>query len=54
MLKVSDNKSCVKFSYVDPTSKVDLNKSSEVIQHFLSFRDAEQLRMFVDTTYEGQ
>lgn len=40
ILKVDDNKHCVKFSYKDPATKVDLGKSRDIIQHFMSIRDA--------------
>lgn len=52
VLKVNENKSCVKFTYKDPTQKVDVRKTQDIINHFLSFRNADKLRMFVDTTFE--
>ena len=54
VLKVNDNKSCVKFSYKDPVKKVDLNTSPDIINHFMSIRNEESLRMFCDTTYDEQ
>ena len=54
VLKVNDNKSCVKFSYKDPATKVDLNTSPDIINHFMSIRNEESLRMFCDTTYDEQ
>ena len=54
ILKVSDNKHCVKFTYKDPKTKSDLdgNTSPEIIKHFLSIRDSEELKIFVDTTFD--
>lgn len=54
ILKVNDNKHCVKFTYKDPVTKVDLNgnKNPEIIKHFWQLRDAEELRIFCDTTYD--
>jgi len=39
VLRVEDNKCCVKFSYRDIASKLDLAKASDVNQHFKSLRD---------------
>ncbi len=54
ILKVNDNKHCVKFTYKDPATKVDLNGNTnpEIIKHFLSIRDEENLRIFCDTTFD--
>jgi len=57
ILKVNDNKHCVKFTYKDPQSKVILNGNTnpEIIQHFWQLRNADELRIFCDTTFdEGQ
>lgn len=54
MLRVNDDKSCVKFSYRDPETKVDLSSSNDIISHFMGIRNAEELRMFCDTTYDEQ
>lgn len=52
VLRVDDQKNCVKFSYRDPASKKDVRKTPDIIEHFLSFRNAPELIMFVDTTFE--
>lgn len=54
ILKVNDNKSCVKFSYKDPQTKVDINinDNAAVFNHFRNIRDDDKLRMFNDTTYD--
>lgn len=52
VLQVSEDKHCVKFSYRNPTNKRDISGPA-AIKHFISFRDSEQLRMFCDTTFEG-
>ncbi len=52
ILKVNENKNCVKFAYTDPTTKADLNKMHTIVQHFIKIRDAEPLRIFCDTTFE--
>ena len=55
ILHVSDNKHCVKFSYKDPATKVDISNNPDIINHFMSIRDNTALAMFNDTTYdEGQ
>lgn len=51
VLHVSEHKNCVKFSYRDPVTKLDIT-GTQAIQHFMSIRDAENLRMFCDTTYD--
>jgi hypothetical protein len=51
VLSVNQHKNCVKFSYRDPVTKVDVT-GAQAIQHFMSIRDAENLRMFCDTTYD--
>lgn len=54
ILQVSENKHCVKFTYKDPKTKSDLNGNTnpEIIRHFLSIRDCENLKIFVDTTFD--
>jgi len=52
VLRVDENKCCVKFSYRDPTTKKDLPKSSDVNQHFKMMRDDDSLRMFNDATFD--
>jgi len=54
VLRVEDNKCCVKFSYRDLTSKLDLAKASDVNQHFKSLRDHMDLRVFNDATFDEQ
>lgn len=51
VLTVSDSKNCTKFNFRDPATKVDINNAA-VIQHFMEVRDASELRMFCDTTFE--
>lgn len=51
VLRVNDYKCCAKFSYKDPSTKIDVNEQSEAISHFMSVRDAPSLRMFCDTTF---
>lgn len=53
VLKVNENKNCVKFSYRDLATKLDIS-GAQTIRHFLSIRDCEELRMFCDTTFEGE
>ena len=52
ILKVDDNKHCVKFSYKDPQTKIGVSNNLDILNHFKSIRDDETLRMFCDTTYE--
>ena len=52
VLKVNDDKHCVKFSYRDPATKRDIS-GPDAIKHFMSLRDCTELRMFCDTTFEG-
>ena len=54
ILKVNENKHCVKFAYKHPEKKTDLGNSNEIIKHFMSIRNAESLRMFCDTTFDEQ
>ena len=54
ILKLESGKHCVKFSYKDPETKVDvtINDNSAIYSHFKSLRDDERLKMFNDTTYD--
>jgi len=52
VLEVDEHKHCIKFSYRDPESKLDLPKASDVNAHFKMLRDHESLRMFNDTTFD--
>ena len=52
VLKVNDHKSCVKFSYKDPNTKLDLPASPDLVRHFMQIRDSKELRMFCDTTFD--
>lgn len=52
ILKVSDSKSCVKFSYKDPETKHSLQATTDLVRHFMSIRDQKDLRMFCDTTFD--
>lgn len=52
VLKVNDNKHCVKFSYKDPEKKLDLQASPDLVRHFMGIRDSKELRMFCDTTFD--
>lgn len=54
ILSVSENKSCVKFSYKDSSTKVDVSNNRDIINHFMGIRDAEELRMFCDSTFEEE
>lgn len=51
VLRVSDSKNCTKFNFRDPATKVDINSAAS-IQHFMEVRDAQELRMFCDMTFE--
>ena len=53
-MKLESGKHCVKFSYRDPETKVDvnINDNPAIYSHFLSFRDDVRLNMFNDTTYD--
>ena len=53
VLNVNERKNCVKFSYRDPVNKLDCPRP-EAIRHFMSIRDAEDLRMFCDTTFDDE
>lgn len=50
VLRVTDTKSCVKFSFRNAASKVDKSCVGS-IAHFMEVRDSAELRMFCDTTY---
>lgn len=52
ILRVNEQKSCVKFTYKDPQTKKDINKKPELLNHFVSIRDCEKLSMFNDTTFD--
>ena len=51
MLNVAENQNCVKFSYRDPTSKLDLPKATDINVHFKGIRDSESIKCFNDLTY---
>ena len=54
VLRVDESKCCIMFNYLDIVSKIDLPDSNEIIKHFKkSFRDHSDLKMFNDTTFEG-
>lgn len=40
VLAVDERKSCVKFSYKDPSSKLNLRHTPGLINHFLGVRDS--------------
>merc|ERR1711990_1105200 len=50
-LKVNEHKNAVKFSYRDAETKRDVS-SNAAVNHYISMRDAEALRIFNDTTYD--
>ena len=54
VLKVDDNKHCVKFSYKDPATRLNLSTSRDIIQHFMAIRDAQELGFFCDTTFDEE
>lgn len=53
ILRVNAQKCCVKFSYLNPITKVDLYDSSSV-QLFLNVRNSEELRIYCDTTFDAE
>lgn len=53
VLRVSDQKHCVKFSYRSIASKRDVTNVS-AINHFINFRSIPTLKMFCDATYDGE
>ena len=52
ILKVDENKHCVRFTYKHAETNRDINKARPVIQHFISVRDSAKLRMFNDITFD--
>ena len=51
---LENSKNCVKFSYKDPETKVDININDNpaIFSHFRGLRDNDRLKMFNDTTYD--
>lgn len=52
VLRVSEGKCAVKFTYKDPQSKNHLRQTPDIVNHYLGIRNAEPLKMFCDTTFE--
>lgn len=53
VLKVSDLKNCVKFSYQNALTKCDI-KNAETTLHFIRMRNESNLRIFCDATFEDR
>lgn len=54
VLRVNEGKCAVKFTYKDPSpeAKTHLRQTPDVVNHYLSIRNAEPLKIFCDTTFE--